>query len=167
MSMRSTWLPLGLSAVTLGLGGAIYLALRPRTLLMFGWLDAVGAHDLINQLRSFVAPWEYLIPRWVDYSLPTGLWAFSFLLLIGCVWKHDYRVFRNYAGFVGFGIIASELLQLGPLEGTFDWLDLMSNTLGILGAWGVRNAIYTKQHSSRARIGRNCCVCVSRDRLIG
>jgi hypothetical protein len=167
MAVKSSWLPLGLSATTLGLGGGIYLALRPPTLLMFDWLDAAGLLEPIQKLRVLAEPWENSLPEWMVYSLPQGLWSFRFLLMIGCVWKHDSGLFRSYAVPLIFGVIGSELLQLGPLQGTFDWFDLTANTLGIISAWGVRNAIYTQQRPSRIRVDRNRRICTSGDGVLG
>jgi len=63
---------------------------------------------------------------WVVYSLPDGLWLFSYILLMGCIWNFNLK--RSfYASFpLAFIAIGSELLQiLGWVPGTFDVVDLL------------------------------------------
>ena len=43
------------SFLLLVLGGSIYLLFRPKTLLMFKWVDSLGLSEYIDQLRDTVS----------------------------------------------------------------------------------------------------------------
>ena len=56
--------------------------------LMFDWFDAIGIDNEIDGLRSlFQGEGIY---GWVKYSLPDGLWLFSYMFLVDAIWNGLY-----------------------------------------------------------------------------
>ena len=62
------------------LGGLIYLSFRPTTLLLFHALDRMGLMLLITDWRAWMS--AYQPTEFVLYSLPGGLWAAAYILII-------------------------------------------------------------------------------------
>ena len=61
-------------------GGFIYLAFRPKSLLLFQLVDTFCLTEGVDEIRkSFSA---ISIPDFVVYSLPAGLWTASYLLIM-------------------------------------------------------------------------------------
>lgn len=76
----TTRLQMLIGLVMLLLGGMIYLLFRPTTLLLFHTLDMVGLMPLVTDWRTLAAacqPSEFVV-----YSLPGGLWAAAYILLV-------------------------------------------------------------------------------------
>ena len=125
-----------ISVAALGLGGAIYLCLRPATLQMFSWCQSLGIDSQVSFLREIVSGWRGLAPDWVVFSLPQGLWFFSGLLLLLRAWRgFDWR--KCFFWCLAFIVMAfgSEFGQLpGILRGTYDSLDVMFLCVGLVAA---------------------------------
>lgn len=106
------------------LGGAIiYILFRPTHLLMFFWIDRIGLMDFVNSIR----PVSWNVPEWVVYSLPDGLWLFSYCLFIGCVWDFNLRKCLFVLTILPVYAVSNEIMQFFHLvSGTFDWMDLFA-----------------------------------------
>lgn len=122
------------------LGGLIYIIWRSTSLLMFSWFDGFGLTSLINALRNI----SFAVPGWVIYSLPSGLWIYSFSFILIYIW-HDAKSKSKYLWMSLAPIIAlgSELGQLiGVIPGTFDLADIALYMvfigLSILAVWMLR-----------------------------
>ena len=120
-----------LSLGILSLGGLIYIIYRDKSLLMFDWFNSIGISSEIDGLRNlFQGEGIY---GWVKYSLPDGLWIFSYMFIIDAIWDKE----RNAASMIflwGLPLVAvfSECFQyFGLLSGVFDWKDMASYTLAI------------------------------------
>ena len=120
-----------LSLVILLLGGLIYVIFRDKSLLMFDWFNTIGISNEVDGLRRlFQGEGIY---GWVKYSLPDGLWIFSYMFIVDAIWDRE----RNVVSMIflwGLPIVAilSECLQyLGLLSGVFDWMDMASYMLAI------------------------------------
>lgn len=104
------------------IGGMIYIIWRSTTLWMFDWFAALRITGLINALRMLAFP----VPGWFIYSLPSGLWLYSFSFSLNYVWvdaKTPYRFF--WLALAPVAAIGSELGQLaGFVPGTYDHADL-------------------------------------------
>lgn len=117
--LRVLTLIIGLLSIILG--GSIYLFFRSETLLMFGWLKSMGIYDAISAMRT-----ETCDGGWLIYSLPDGLWLFSYILIMSALWSFDVRKTMLYSAPLVIIAIGSELLQLPHLiSGTFDVIDLL------------------------------------------
>ena len=75
-------LTVALAMLSFSIGGGIYLLWRSTTLLMFGWLKAIGLYDMVLRLRP-----DDKVDSWLVYSLPDGLWLFAYILLMGVLWR--------------------------------------------------------------------------------
>lgn len=121
-----------LSLVILLLGGLIYVIFRDKSLLMFDWFDAIGIDNEIDGLRSlFQGEGIY---GWVKYSLPDGLWLFSYMFLVDAIWNGS-RSISSYIFIYSLPILAllSEFFQyFGLLPGVFDWMDVVSYLFAII-----------------------------------
>ena len=122
------------------LGGLIYIIWRSTSLLMFSWFDGFGLTSHINVLRNI----SFAVPEWVIYSLPSGLWIYSFSFILIYIW-HDAKSKSKYLWMSLAPIIAlsSELGQLiGVIPGTFDLADIALYMvfigLSILAVWMLR-----------------------------
>lgn len=107
------------------LGGLLYVAYRPPSLLMFRWFEAIGLGPAVASIR-IAASELHPPPTWAIGSLPYALWLLSGLLVLACIW-------RGSAGFAPLGwmgllvaiAVGGELGQwLGAVPGTFDPVDL-------------------------------------------
>ena len=121
-----------LSLVILLLGGLVYVIYRDKSLLMFDWYDALGISNEIDGLRSlFQGEGIY---GWVKYSLPDGLWAFSYMFLVDTIWNGT-KSLCSYIFVYSLPTLAllSEFLQyFGLVPGVFDWMDVASYLFAIL-----------------------------------
>ena len=120
-----------LSLVILLLGGLIYVIFRDKSLLMFDWFNTIGISNEVNGLRRlFQGEGIY---GWVKYSLPDGLWIFSYMFIVDAIWDRE----KNAVSMIflwGLPIVAvfSEYFQyFGMLPGVFDWMDIASYMLAI------------------------------------
>lgn len=68
-------------------GGLIYAFCRPGEACFPGWLGQPGLGSWIDAIRSFTLPPSAALPEWTVYSLPNGLWAFAYALVIVHIWQ--------------------------------------------------------------------------------
>ena len=113
-------------------GGLIYVLFRQDSLKMFSWFESVNLSNSISEMRLFTLPLSIYLPDWFLYSLPDGLWLFSYVSFLLVVWgnvisKHNI----HWVLLVPLIAIFSELGQLiKVISGTFDVVDLCSYFLG-------------------------------------
>jgi len=114
-------------------GGLIYLAFRPKTLVIFGWIEGLGLVDEVNILRDYFAPFLAFFPSWVILSLPHALWTFSLTLFLALPfwgnvpWEVSKKVWLLIPLLISIGM---EILQLIGLKGKFDLADLIAIVIG-------------------------------------
>jgi uncharacterized membrane protein len=73
------------------------------------------------------------LPQWVYYSLPDGLWVYSFSSALLILWKGQYekaKIWLFIPLFSGSMIEIAQGLRIFP--GTFDFLDLTFTTISLL-----------------------------------
>ena len=127
----------------LSIGGLIYILFRTDSLLMFRWLDMLGATAFIQSCRKYMID-RLNLPDWIIFSLPDALWVFSFTSLMLIIWhgKFSYNsiFWLLLAPIIG---LFSELGQLvGIIPGTFDIIDLLLILLSAILPFG---RLMTKQ----------------------
>ena len=128
-----------LAGLPLFSGGLIYLLFRPGTLRIFKWLDLAGLREPLEILRVHTLQLVPLMPEWLIYSLPNGLWAFSYAFIITAAWWKQSGYLKYFwlisVPIVGLGY---ELLQLkGAIPGTFCYQDLIFCTVGITAGFAL------------------------------
>jgi hypothetical protein len=90
---RTTLSPYLLHVCTpLFLGGMTYVLFRETDLLMFDWFARLGLQSAIRYIRDTFSNQAVGVWPWLLYSLPDGLWVYSFCSFVGLVW-HRYRSF--------------------------------------------------------------------------
>ena len=113
--------------LTLSMGGLVYISFRQDTLKMFDWFDRVALSELVSRLRRFTLPMADFFPNWFLYSVPDGLWLFSYLSILLVIWnnkisKHNVHWLLSVPAIA----IVSEIGQwFGIVPGTFDVFDLL------------------------------------------
>jgi hypothetical protein len=115
-------------------GGLVYVFFRPGEPLFFTWADEIGAGKLLSNFRSFTLPLIGFIPQWFLFSLPGGLWAFAYALIIATIWSGSKSGLRFFwFATIPILVFGYELLQLTDiLPGTFCLLDLAFGLAGII-----------------------------------
>lgn len=120
----------------LTLGGLIYIALRPTSLLMFDWFEYTGLSPLVTDFRLITHPLRSQLPNWAVYSFPQGAWVWFGTMTMQCIWQP----LRSAAGhlWIAFSCllaIGGEIAQgLKLVTGTFDLTDIVSSLLGYFAA---------------------------------
>lgn len=120
--------------LTILLGGFIYVSFRVESLRMFSWFNSISLYKVITATRNYTLNYDFLIPDWVKFSLPDGLWLFSFISLILITWKNEINS-SNLFWLIGLPIIAllSEIGQsISIVQGTFDWIDIAMYLIGFM-----------------------------------
>lgn len=114
------------------LGGLIYILFRSTTLIMFKWLDSIDVLSIVLTIRGFTSNIKNSFPEWFYYSLPDGLWVYSF----------TSALFLFNEKFQGIKVWLIIPLVLGPLfellqffklfPGTFDITDLIFSSVAFI-----------------------------------
>lgn len=121
-----------LSLVILLFGGLVYVIYRDKSLLMFDWFNAIGIGNEIDGLRRLFE--REGIYGWVKYSLPDGLWIFSYMFLVDAIWNGSKSIssFIFIYSLPFFALLSEFLQHFGLLPGVFDWIDVASYLFAIL-----------------------------------
>lgn len=138
-----------LSFSTLFIGGVLYLMCRSECLVMFDWCKAIGIYPFIKQLRP-----QGDFDSWWFYSLPDGLWLFSYIILIGAIWTFDMRKSLLFSVPLIVIAIGSELLQIQHIvRGTFDIIDLLCYIAGsVIGLFYIKKLNKNNSYENKKSI---------------
>ena len=135
--LYSTNINLIIILVPLLLGITIYVFFYPSTVLFNSFLFQIfPALDVPKtQLLYLVSEFRFIPIK----SVPTSLWAFSYTYAQAIILLREESIWRNKILFF-LNVLLINLLELLQMEeidliaGTYDILDIIFNTLGILGA---------------------------------
>lgn len=119
---------------TLLSGGLIYVSFRIESLRMFSWFNSINLSKAIFTLRTYSLNYKTSIPDLIKFSLPDGLWLFSFISLILITWKYEINS-SNLFWLIGLPLVAlsSEIGQsILIIPGTFDWNDVAMYFIGFI-----------------------------------
>lgn len=110
-----------IAMMALSVGGMIYVFFRPESIIMFKWFPLLGVvHKQVSVFHTIHLP-DFLV-----YSMPDGLWLFSYILLIGVIWNFNYHRCLFMIMLLPVYAITHEILQLYHLvPGYFDILDFV------------------------------------------
>lgn len=113
------------SFTLLSVGGLIYLGWREGNLVMFQLIEKCGMSDYLLSFRNIST--NYSVYDWVKYSMPDGLWLFSYMFLIDAIWtNYKHPMYNAFLWSLPIIAILSELLQfIEIVPGTFDVIDLL------------------------------------------
>ena len=113
-------------------GGIIYLLFRADSLLMFRWADAIGIKPALDNMRVFCMTIQMDKMSWFFFSLPDGLWAYSFTSFMLIVWGLKFS--KHSIFWIAIGPILAlggEIGQaFGVVKGTYDLTDLVLCLIG-------------------------------------
>lgn len=114
------------------IGGLIYISFRSTTLKMFIWVKYIGIDSIISTIRQKLSYLKLYLPSWTYYSLPDGLWVYSFTSALIILWNNKFKIAKFWLLIPLFSGAIIEVAQgLKIIRGTFDILDL---TLSIVAS---------------------------------
>lgn len=126
-----------IATIAILLGGVFYLFYRPEEAIFFSWIRSAGISFDLESTKSFVGGYLFHLPDWLVFSLPDGLWAFSYAVLISTVWNKQKSLSRAF-WIISIPVITigTELIQLsGRIPGTFCPIDLIFIVTGIIAGY--------------------------------
>lgn len=107
------------------LGGFIYISFRTESLVLFNWIEDISLSGVVNVIRNIFYPLKSIVPNWIVFSLPDGLWVYAFTSSFLIIWDNN---FKNKIFIILIPVLISILLELSQYfeicEGTFDFTDL-------------------------------------------
>lgn len=110
------------------LGVLIYVFFRSRNLFYYNFFHVIDIDEQIREYRIILWRYRKSIPNWVIYSLPDGLWLYSFgiAFLYGSKFFFlDSLIFGGITIFmIGFEFFQMRFGGHGTLFGTFDMGDI-------------------------------------------
>ena len=123
-----------ISIITLSIGTLIYLLFRVSTLKVFSWLNFLGIDFVNNDLRKKSINYMPKIPDWFIFSLPDGIWIFSYVLVMISIWNFTLNKKSIFwMTIIPLVAIFSEIFQIFVfIPGTFDFVDLSFYILGFI-----------------------------------
>lgn len=106
------------------IGGSIYVTYRHNSITMFKWLELLSLTNIVSSLREYLSPTREFIPDWVVFSLPDGLWVYSFSSSFLIIWQDNLSSAVPWILCpLLFGAFAEILQYFTILSGTFDLVD--------------------------------------------
>ena len=134
-------LTLFLSAIAILIGGLIYILLRPSEHIFFGWIRLAGLDHWISPARVLSPMLGQLFPDWMIFSLPNGLWAFAYALLITSIWSESESWLKYFwMASIPLLVLGFEILQYpGLIPGTFCIQDIVFGLAGLLLGFFIGN----------------------------
>ena len=126
------------AASALLVGGVIYLLLRQELVPGLRWLASDHLWPWVQQFRHATATFRLATPAWILFSLPDGLWSFSYAASMSRLWAQQAGAAKHFwllsIPVLGIGFEVGQWLRLIP--GYFNVTDLIVATLGAsLGFW--------------------------------
>lgn len=123
-----------LSVLALFAGGIIYILFRTSEPVFFNWIRTTGSDTWLNMTRHDSLPLGMLFPEWIVFSLPNGLWAFAYALLITGIWSGSKSWLRYlWMTSIPLLVLGYEFLQYpGIIPGTFCIQDIILGTAGLI-----------------------------------
>lgn len=120
------------SFLALIFGTSIYLLFRTSSLKVFSWISVLNIDFVNSDIRKFTLEYSANLPNWFLFSLPDGLWTFSYVTMMLNLWNLKIN-YQSISWILLLPIIAifSEIFQfIGCISGTFDFYDLIFYILG-------------------------------------
>jgi hypothetical protein len=128
---KSSIMPFAFTS-SLIVGGMIYVLFRSVSLKMFKWFKDLHLISAINYLRDIFSTISFGIPNWFIYSLPDGLWTFSYVSFMIWLWGIKINIKSFFWTYLIplIGIVSEFGQLLGIVPGTFDITDLIFMAIG-------------------------------------
>lgn len=114
-----------MAIVCLVMSGMIYLLYRCTDVYMFQPLKTYGVMDYLLEIRKYVA--TDCLPDWFLYSLPDGLWLYSYMLFVRVIWYGNNSAFKLFflalMPIMAFALEGLQFIHCFP--GTGDIVDIV------------------------------------------
>ena len=129
-----------LSAFAILTGGIIYILFRASEPLFFRWFNVAEFEHWLAVIRQHSLNHDPILSEWNVFSLPNGLWAFAYALVITSIWSGSKSWIRIlWMASIPVLVLGFELFQsAGIMPGTFCVQDI------ILGSLGLSTGILTR-----------------------
>lgn len=129
--------------VSLMFGVWIYILFRQVPLKIYSWIDNTDIMYYINFLQQKSKVHINQVPEWIIYSLPDGLWVFSYVCLSLIIWKREITsinlIWILILPIIG---ISMEIFQFfGIINGTADFYDLIFYIIGAVSPFVIFNKL--------------------------
>lgn len=123
-----------IASFSLATGVFIYASFRSKSLLFFDWFEKINLSFIILQIRRTFFVYKDFLPNWFLFSLPNGLYTFSYTTFMIALWGNESGKIRYIWFFIiPFVMICSEFGQsIGFIKGYFDFTDLIFYILGTI-----------------------------------
>lgn len=119
-------------AIPLLFGGLIYISFRSLSLRMFDWFKWSKIDFFTSLIRDTLNPLKNDIPSWFYFSLPDGLWVYSFSSALLLLWKDHFEKAKYWLIIPLISGSIFEIAQgLSLFPGTFDILDLLFSSCAL------------------------------------
>ena len=142
-----------LAATSLFFGGLIYILWRPHEPQFFALFSETGLDNWVNSVRQSSLSASAILPKWIVFSLPNGLWAFAYSLIITTIWSGSKSKIK-YFWIISIPVLVLgfETLQLTKIiRGTFSIQDIVFGIGGIIIGIIVKNKLTKfKNHETKA-----------------
>ncbi|MBE0655394.1 MAG: hypothetical protein IH594_16455 [Bacteroidales bacterium] len=114
-------------------GGFIYFFFRSPDYEFVRWIRTLDFDPWFNLAKKDPFPQNLLIREWAVFSLPNGLWAFAYALLITMIWWGSKSLLKYlWLGTIPLLVLGFEALQLtGTIPGTFCSQDIAFGIAGL------------------------------------
>jgi len=141
----------------LGIGSSLYILFRVETLLVFSWIDAFGLTPFVREARVAVQGVAHLLPEWLLYHAPGGLWVHAASAAMLLVWRGSADPMRWAWIGAPLGLaVAGEFGQRWSVApGTYDVWDLVAYLLGFGLALGFIPPRPLRSHGSATCGGKH------------
>ncbi len=127
----------------ISVGTLIYLLFRPVNLTVFHWSEKVGLYSYVLKARDLFNIGGYM-PEWFVYSLPNGLWAYSFMFFIYIIWgdakSSGKTIFILLVVVLSVGSELGQLLNIVP--GAFCLTDVFLYAFGLFAGYYIGKLNY-------------------------
>ena len=132
-----------LAVIAIFFGGLIYILWRPYEPQFFTLFSETELGNWVNSIRKSSISESAVLPKWIVFSLPNGLWAFAYSLIIVRIWSGSKSRIRYFwLTTIPVLVIGFELLQYAKIiHGTFCLQDILFGIAGIIVGIIVGNKI--------------------------
>ena len=125
---------LTLVGIAISSGGFLYIGWRDEVPALIYWLNGAGFENIIHGIRLYTSSITIILPDWVIYSLPQGLWAFALGTMISFIWsgQKSFISYLWYCTALMIPILWEALQFFQIIAGTFCKIDLGLGVVGVL-----------------------------------
>lgn len=114
------------------IGGLIYVSFRSLSLRLFSWFEYTGINTFTLFIRNSILPIKDYLPSWIYFSLPDGLWVYSFSSALLILWGEQFSKVKYWLLIpLLFGVFIEFAQGLKIFPGTFDIMDFTFSIIAL------------------------------------